>query len=328
MKHHVRPIVKCPAGEYTDLMEHTDTVSLRWSGCGAFEIEAGDVNIAIDPYLFGPNLAAAEPIYDYIFITHEHFDHCHPPTLKKLCSGERFKMLYVPPGCIHPDTPIPERYGDAAFERDLPITKHIPAEKVQTVYPKHRAEPSSGRILPEPVELELGPLHVETFESGESQRPDLPTCGYLIEHRAKDLAFIHTGDMYVPYPSLVNLRGRADFLIHMKLGLTEWGETDQSHRLTAMLDYLRPRYLVPIHYRTDRLSDPVPEGHWPPNATDVSAFVESLRETVGHRATVLPFTAGVTYECRLPEKSIVWKWNWHNTWTVPPWRQVEGDGTG
>ena len=58
----------------------------------------GDVNIAFDPYLFGENLDDAQPIYDYIFISHEHFDHCHPKTLRKLCRGERFKRMFVPPG--------------------------------------------------------------------------------------------------------------------------------------------------------------------------------------------------------------------------------------
>jgi hypothetical protein len=102
-----------------------ENMFLRWSGCGAFEVRLGDVNVAFDPYLFGENLFRAEPIYDYIFITHEHFDHCHPKSLRQLCRGRRFKRLFVSPGCVDPARPIGERYGDAAFDRDLPITKHI-----------------------------------------------------------------------------------------------------------------------------------------------------------------------------------------------------------
>ena len=74
-----------------------ENVFMRWWGCGAFEVLMGDVNIAFDPYLFNENLKSAEPIYDYIFISHEHFDHCHPPTLLKLCQGDRFKKLFVSP---------------------------------------------------------------------------------------------------------------------------------------------------------------------------------------------------------------------------------------
>ena len=68
-----------------------ERIWLRWWGCGAFDVRFGDVNIAFDPYLFGENLDNARAIYDYIFISHEHFDHCHPKTLRKLCQGERFQ---------------------------------------------------------------------------------------------------------------------------------------------------------------------------------------------------------------------------------------------
>ena len=86
---------------------------LRWWGCGAFDVMLGDVNFAFDPYLFGHNLEEIQPVYDYIFISHEHFDHCHPKTLRKLCQGKRFKKLFVSPGCVNPARPVNEKYGDA-----------------------------------------------------------------------------------------------------------------------------------------------------------------------------------------------------------------------
>ena len=110
---------------------------LRWWGCGAFDVILGDTNFAFDPYLFGQNLEQIEPCYDYIFVSHEHFDHCHPKTLQKLCQGERFKTLFVSPGCINPTLPVDERYGDAAFARDLPVTKYVSPEKVEVLYPKY-----------------------------------------------------------------------------------------------------------------------------------------------------------------------------------------------
>ena len=299
-----------------------ENIFLRWSGCGAFEVRLGDVNIAFDPYLFGENLERAEPIYDYIFITHEHFDHCHPRSLRRLCRGERFKTLFVTPGCVDPARPIQEKYGDAAFDRDLPITKHVPEDKVRVLYPKYLDNrPGETHSLPGPFEVDLGSLHVETIESGESQRPDLPTCGYLVTHTTKCVSFLHTGDLTVPYPSLQEIRGQVDFFIHMKMGLTEWQGPDRSENLLQFLDWVRPRYMIPIHYRTDRAAEPVPEGHWPPNVTDVEAFVESIREMVGDRTRVLPFTAGVEYEVEMPAKRVLWKWNWHKTWTVSLWRE-------
>ena len=162
-------------------------------------------------------------IYDYIFISHEHFDHCHPPTLLKLCQGDRFKKLFVSPGCVYPVLPIDVNYGDAAFERDLPITKYLPAEKVQVLYPKHLDDSQADvREFPGPFEADLGALKVETVESGENSDPCTPTCGYLVSHVEKNISVLHTGDMHSPYPALKNIQGRIDFLIHMKLGLTEW----------------------------------------------------------------------------------------------------------
>ncbi len=303
---------------------------LRWWGCGAFDVILGDVNFTFDPYLFGANLERAEPIYDYIFISHEHFDHCHSKTLRKLCRGDRFKKLFVAPGCITPNSPIAARYGDAAFERDLPITKHIPQDKVQTLYPKYRDDyqfgrpwegPGAKRSFPGPFEVDLGKLRVETIESGENQRRDLPTLGFLVTHKGKGLSFLHIGDLWVPYRELQNIRGRADFAIHMKLGLTEWEGNDRSSHLREFVDSVQPRFLVPIHYRTDRISDPVPEGHWPPDVTDVAAFVESIRRIVGTKTAVLPFTAGIQYELEMPAKEVLWKWRWRNSWTVPLWRE-------
>ena len=83
---------------------------------------------------------------------------------------------------------------------------------------------------------------------------------------------------------------------------------------------MQPRFLIPTHYRTDRRTDPIPHGTWPPDVTDANAFIEWIRAQVGDRTTVLPFTAGVWYEIALPSLEVAWKWNWRRTWDVPPWR--------
>ena len=291
-----------------------ESIYLRWWGCGAFDILLSDVNIAIDPYLFGENLENAEPIYDYIFISHEHFDHCHPETLRRLCRGERFKKLFVNVGCLTPLEPINESYKGASFARDLPIDKHIPGDKIQVLYPKYRADDEC--IFPGPFEVDLGPVHVEAVESGENIRPDLPTCGYLITHVEKDVSIYHMGDLHNVYPALQNLNGRVDFLVHMKLGFKDWSVLPQ------FIEYVAPRFWIPTHYRTDRKSGPIPEGHWPPNIDDPAAFIEDLRDYIGEQTKILPFTAGVQYEVELPSKQVKWRWNWYNTWTTPPWQEV------
>ena len=165
------------------------------------------------------------------------------------------------------------------------------------------------RSFPGPNELDLGPIHVDIVESGEAARPDLPTSGYLITHAEKDISFYHTGDLGRTHPGLANLRGRVDFLIHMKTPLE------------PLLDQVEPRFLIPIHYRTDRETDPIPPGHWPPDLTDVNAFIEDLREQAGNRTRILPFTAGILYEVEMPEKRVKWEWEWFDSWTVPLWRE-------
>ena len=65
----------------------------------------------------------------------------------------------------------------------------------------------------------------------------------------------------------------------------------------------------------------VRHGTWSPNVTNVLVFIEWIRETVGDKTMVLPFTAGVEYELEMLAKKVLWKWNWFNTWTVPPWRE-------
>ena len=285
---------------------------IRWWGAGGFDVLLGDVNIAFDPYLFEEHLENAEPIFDYIFITHEHFDHCQPESLKRLCRGPRFKKLFVSPGCLTPNQPI-ESYRLSAFARDLPIDQHIPRDKIQVVYPKYQSDPSEE--FPGPKELDLGPIHVEVVDSDERGGPSLPTCGYLVTHREKDVSFYHTGDLWRAFPEMAKLQGRVDFVIHCKIGL-EWRE-----ELHPFLDYVQPRFLIPVHFRTDRISEPVPYGQWPPNVTDAYAFMEDMRRRVGDRTTIVPFTAGVLYEVDLPSKQVNWTWGWKDTfdWDDVPW---------
>ena len=39
-----------------------------------------------------------------------------------------------------------------------------------------------------------------------------------------------------------------------------------------LVEAVQPRFVVPTHYRTDRETEPIPAGHWPPNLTDVNAL--------------------------------------------------------
>ena len=162
---------------------------------------------------------------------------------------------------------------------------------------------------------------MDIIESGENQRPDLPNCGYLVTVRDPGVSFLHTGDLTEPYRALEKLRGRVTYLIHMKLGLTEWGGEDRTDKLLQCIDAVQPEFLIPIHYRTDRASDPIPHGTWPPDVTDVGAFIEWIREAAGSQNPRLALHGGRwNTKSNCPRKRVLWKWNWFNTWTTPSWR--------
>ncbi|MEZ0319459.1 MAG: MBL fold metallo-hydrolase [Pyrobaculum sp.] len=55
-------------------------VHISWLGHDSFRIVKGGVVVYIDPY----QLQVSEPKADVILVTHEHFDHCDPPSIQKI----------------------------------------------------------------------------------------------------------------------------------------------------------------------------------------------------------------------------------------------------
>ena len=310
-------------------MENTqEKFYIKWWGCASVEITIADINLVIDPYVH-PD----EPIYDYIFCTQEHFDHFHRETLLKLCKGPRFKKLIVNIGCVSPGQPIEKVYGAAALTSGLPAD-FLPQDQLQVLHPKYfkgesnfsfekkslikrnTKELKKNRTFEGISEMQLGRLAVEAVESGEEPSPDIPSNGYLITDTKTNLSFYHTGDIWETYPNLEKLKDRVDFLFHMKMGWNGKWEL-----LRQLVEYVRPRYFVPIHYRTDSASYPIQrlyeygepievqvKKHWIPDIDDPNAYIETLREHIGNLTQIAPFTAGRSYEILMPSKTIRWEW--------------------
>ncbi|RLG22054.1 MBL fold metallo-hydrolase [Candidatus Micrarchaeota archaeon] len=55
-------------------------VEVKWLGHASFIIKSGDLTIATDPY----NISDHNDRADLILITHSHYDHCDPESVKKL----------------------------------------------------------------------------------------------------------------------------------------------------------------------------------------------------------------------------------------------------
>jgi len=280
--------------------------SFLWWGCAAVEISISDLNLVIDPYI-----KPEKPKYDYIFCTQEHFDHYHKDTLVKLCKGNVFKKLIVNVGCVSPA---------AVYEDDLAIwnwgpPSFVPKEKLQVLYPKYRKD--EAKVFPGPFDMKLGRLVVEGVESGETPSPDIPSLGYLITDTISGLSFYHTGDIWESYPAMEKLKGKVDFLFHMKAG---WDR--RLNILRRMIEYVHPKYLIPIHYRPeDTQLYPIPRNYtfdekddtrfkkgWVPDLDDPAAYVEEIRDAVGNLTRVVNITAGKRYEIEAPSKKIRWKW--------------------
>jgi L-ascorbate metabolism protein UlaG (beta-lactamase superfamily) len=55
-------------------------VEIYWLGHDAFRFVGGGVVIYIDPY----QVQVGEPKADVVLVTHEHFDHCDPPSIQRV----------------------------------------------------------------------------------------------------------------------------------------------------------------------------------------------------------------------------------------------------
>jgi len=69
-------------------------VTITWLGHSSFRIQGKEKTIYIDPYILDNDAKQA----DYIFITHEHYDHCATDNIKKIMGLGTF--IISPPSCV------------------------------------------------------------------------------------------------------------------------------------------------------------------------------------------------------------------------------------
>ena len=231
-------------------------VSITWLGCASVEIRSANRRIAIDPYLHPDDRPAS-----VICITHADYDHCHEPTLRRLVAGPAFELMLAAPACTamtRLDVPCNPDPSDLSF---------VPPARLTTVYPGLAREPDPRHRGP--TEVDVDGWHIEMIESGERPeryRPDdgtawpaltgrftgdeFPNVGYLVTHTATGTGFLHPGDLTDAYDALRELRGRVDYLFFptVKLGGLE----------ITIVDAIRPRVIVPIHYRATSPGFPIP----------------------------------------------------------------------
>ena len=59
--------------------ESAEQVSVTWWGCMSVEVNIGSTNFVFDPYI-----QPVEPRFDYIFCSHDHYDHLDYQAIKVL----------------------------------------------------------------------------------------------------------------------------------------------------------------------------------------------------------------------------------------------------
>jgi hypothetical protein len=294
---------------------------LTWWGNATLAIMSGQRSIVIDPY-YHP----LEPSFEYIFSTHEHYDHAYPETIKRLITGKNFKKAILPRSCLYPSTRF--------FSRQLAF---LEPEQYQIFYPKYfdhsvsRAQDTEyvGHSLelvkerdspfPGPDELWLDDWHVVGFEMvGEDAEVPfpivgpMPQLGYFIEDLRSGVSFYHFGDNHWTYPEMGAIRGKVDimFLPIGKMGLEEDAKA---------LDYMEPKVVIPVHWRYPGDDYPIPhlyENYEPPDQqirgyhlphpgsppypgqpSSPFEYIAGLKEIVDDRSTELvQIQAGIPYE--------------------------------
>lgn len=300
-------------------------IAVTWWGCMSVEVSLGDIRLVFDPYV-----KPVEPRFHYIFASHDHYDHCHEATLRKLIRPDSpFEMLFASRGCFYASRlDSPNNWSNTPLS-DLAF---VPREKAVALYPKFDDAVNShfrhGVTFGGPTELVTGRIRVEAFRSHEHPVPakryrdlvelkgDFPNLGYLVTDLASGFSVAHPGDIWNAYPAMEEMRGKVDILFYPlgKLNLAE---------KKMMMDYIRPRIAIPTHYRLPEPDFPIPAlyledmtdedvgksednlrkaslGHWYPSPPDPPAEIAAQREAFKGLTRLVELKAGVRYV--LPEK--------------------------
>jgi L-ascorbate metabolism protein UlaG (beta-lactamase superfamily) len=308
--------------------------TITWWGCAAVELIIDGRCLVIDPYL-QPARARAH----YILITHEHYDHCHEPTLRKLTRKPAFQRLIVPRSCVcmsRLHSPVCDDASDLAF---------VPSDKLTVLSPKHTK--LARRAYSGLTEIELDGLLIEAVESSEEashyRTPgaspwfdppgprtgpgEFPSLGYVITHLSTGLTIYHPGDLTEAFDSQRELRGRVDYLFLPTVKV-------DGLELTV-IDNIRPRYVIPIHYRSDTPDFPIPlnisqdavtsvefftgnplpsaentvyereiysmvKAHWYPTTAWPMEHIAAIEDKIQGLAVMLVLDAGRRYEIEVP----------------------------
>lgn len=190
-------------------------IKIHWLRHAGFWIEFDNYNIYIDPYeLFRTDYPKA----DIVFITHEHFDHCDPDSLKILVkSGTIIVMPEIAKNCLKGIKDVRIEIVKPNECRDLGIIKFCTIPSYNTT--KFRAP---GKV----------------YHPKEDGR-----VGYIIE--IKGVRIYHAGDTDV-IPEMKELEGKIDIALLPVSGTYVM----TAEEAVDAVKLIKPKIAIPMHYGT------------------------------------------------------------------------------
>jgi L-ascorbate metabolism protein UlaG (beta-lactamase superfamily) len=242
--------------------------TLTWHGGAGVEIDVNGRRLMVDPYCIPDSVRAP----NYVCVSHDDHDHFDETTIARFAGDEEFQRLLVPPSCVEVnklDSPVVGLYRGLDF---------LPESKLTVMHPKYTREP--GDTYGGPGEIDLEEFRIETIDSSERPeryrlRPDeeplwpeargaytgharYPNLGYHITAKSTGMTFYHPGDLHEQFNAHYELAGKIDVLF---FPLTKFVGQEKS-----FVRLLRPKYIVPMHYRV--FDDDFPIPYTVPEGTD------------------------------------------------------------
>lgn len=238
-------------------------INITWMGNATVGIKSGSRGIVIDPYVH-PKTEG----YQYVFCTHEHYDHAYPETVKYLVETNSFKKLIIPRSCLYPSTRFFSR--QLAFlepeQYEILTPKYYDRESTRvgsTEYVGHSRSWSDldGSIFSGPNNFCEDDWDVDAFEMvGEDPEVPFPVEGlmpqlaYFVRDLSSGITFYHFGDNHWTYSDMEKIKGKLDIML-LPIGKMGLEEDEKA------IKYMSPKIIIPIHWRDSVEDYPIPKNY-------------------------------------------------------------------
>jgi L-ascorbate metabolism protein UlaG (beta-lactamase superfamily) len=214
---------------------HREGLAVWWMGNAGWLIKSGGLLFATDLDLEPAGKVQAPPVtarelageLDILFVTHQHGDHCHIPTIRALAAGDR-TLFVLPQPCLKQAAKL-----------------NIPQERIVVPEPRQPFEVKGMRVEPTHA------IHGNQDFTVLTREPEFifnltHNCGYVFNTAGKRL--FHPGDSVLTEEHLA-LKS-IDVLF-----VSPTVHNMYVDRSMILINRLEPAYIFPQHFETYRVTD-------------------------------------------------------------------------